>query len=78
MANLSVAFRPHFRLVGLAPNTAFTLDVYSMNAKGRSKPVRLKARTRNALPADVKYSFSAGKWKGAPAVGDGGGITLWI
>ena len=36
------------------------LDVYAINAKGRSAPVRLKTRTRK-VHADVKYSFSAGK-----------------
>jgi hypothetical protein len=62
VANQSVTSRPHFRVDGLAPDTAFTLDVYSLNAKGRSTPVRLTARTRKSTgQADVKYSFSAGK-----------------
>lgn len=61
VANQSVASRPHFKVDGLAPDTAFTLDVYSMNAKGRSMPVRLSMHTRKQLPgADVKYSISAG------------------
>ena len=60
MANQSVTSRPRFKVDGLAPNTIFTLDVYAINAKGRSAPVRLKTRTRK-VHADVKYSFSAGK-----------------
>ena len=60
VANQSVTSRPRFKVDGLAPNTIFTMDVYAMNAKGRSKPVRLKTRTRK-VHADVKYSFSAGK-----------------
>ena len=60
VANQSVTSRPRFKVDGLAPNTIFTMDVYALNAKGRSKPVRLKTRTRK-VHADVKYSFSAGK-----------------
>ena len=59
VANQSVTSRPRFKVDGLAPNTVFTLDVYAINAKGRSTPVRLKTRTRK-VHADVKYSFSAG------------------
>ena len=59
VANQSVNSRPRFKVDGLAPNTIFTLDVYAINAKGRSIPVRLKTRTRK-VHADVKYSFSAG------------------
>ncbi len=65
IANQSVTSRPYFRVDGLAPDTLFTLDVYALNAKGRSMPVRLKTQTRKVLTqpasADVKYSFSAGK-----------------
>ena len=61
IANQSVTSRPFFRLDGLAANSFFTLDVYALNAKGRSIPVRLKIRTRK-LHADVKYSFSAGNF----------------
>ena len=60
VANQSVTSRPRFKVDGLAPNTIFTMDVYALNAKGRSKPVRLKTQTRK-VHADVKYSFSAGK-----------------
>lgn len=56
--------RPEFALAGVAPAADFRIDVYSVNAKGRSEVVRLAARTRPRMnaPADgvVKYSYSAG------------------
>ena len=48
-----------FQVDGLAPDSLFTFDVYALNAKGRSKPVRLSTRTKKHQ-ANVKYSFRAG------------------
>lgn len=50
-----------FKVDGLAPDTTFTFDVYALNAKGPSIPVRLTTHTKKAH-ADVKYSFSAGSY----------------
>ena len=53
---------PAFSLTGLSPaGSEFRLDLYSVNAKGRSEVVRLAARTRPAHRPDVvKYAYSAG------------------
>ena len=55
--------RPIFEIVGVAPNTRFLVDVYSVNAKGRSDPARMEAVTRKPRPEDVvKFSYSAGTY----------------
>lgn len=61
VANQSVTSRPSFRIDGLPPDTLVYLDIFAVNAKGRSIAVRLKMRTKKIHQADVKYSFSAGK-----------------
>jgi hypothetical protein len=64
---------PDFVFSGLTPGTEYWLEVSSANAKGRSKAVRLMAKTTtkrkrlsdqddNGRRRDhINYSFSAGK-----------------
>ncbi len=60
--------RPEFLVTGLASSSHYFLDLYAVNAKGRSSDtVFLEAHTARQPPQpqlqnDVKYSFSAGSY----------------
>ncbi len=45
---------------GLSSTTLYLLEVYAVNAKGRSDAVRMEVRTARKL-SEVKFSYSAGE-----------------
>ncbi len=64
----SRASRPDFVFSGLVPGTEYSIEVSAVNAKGRSKAVRLMARTMMRVAGrrvqgggDTTFSYGAGK-----------------
>ncbi|XP_046638968.1 uncharacterized protein LOC124320237 isoform X2 [Daphnia pulicaria] len=69
--------KPVFTVYGLEPETAFLLNIYALNAKGRSQPITLETTT---LRAALKHTGHALYFQMTPLLGVlvGAAVTLLV
>lgn len=69
--------KPVFTVYGLEPETAFLLNIYALNAKGRSQPITLETTT---LRAAMKHTSHALYFQMTPLLGVlvGAAVTLLV